>query len=90
MKTRRSPRNQERLWRALGPPTPVVPVVPETGRCFDCASYPRGGRARGACTVHGVVVRGMSERACFVRHKHATTARQLRAGDWNDDEARDL
>lgn len=67
MRTRRSPRNQEILWRALGGQnqTPVVPVVFVT-RCFDCAKYPKHGRRRGTCALIGAMVSGMTEnRDCF-------------------------
>jgi NADH:ubiquinone oxidoreductase subunit B-like Fe-S oxidoreductase len=66
MRTRRSPRNQEILWRALGgqksAPAPVVSVP----RCWDCANYPKHGRARGTCAVTGTMVNGAAEnRDCF-------------------------
>lgn len=66
MRSRRSPRNQERLWRALTPPAPKIPAVASTPRCWDCANYPKGGRARGSCTLRGEMVQGQSEnRPCF-------------------------
>jgi hypothetical protein len=58
MNTRRSPRNQERLWCALTPPAAPVVSVPAPRRCFDCVNYPRGGRSRGHCTLRGVMVAG--------------------------------
>jgi len=68
VRTRRSPRNQDRLWRALGregAAPPVVPVEP-TPRCWDCASYPKGGRGRGKCSLVGEVVNGRTaDRPCF-------------------------
>lgn len=70
MKTRRSPRNQERLWRELGRQgTPTVPTpLPDPRRaCWDCANYPKGGRSRGHCTLFGIKVSGETEnKECFV------------------------
>lgn len=62
MRTRRSPRNQERLFRALFEPEkePVARTY-----CFDCASYPAGGRSRGRCTLIGTMVNGLGQRHCF-------------------------
>lgn len=71
MRTRRSPRNQERLWRELGgrpdPPAPVVDPIP---RCWDCVCYPAGGRNRGRCTSRGVTINGRTaNQPCFTRRK---------------------
>jgi hypothetical protein len=69
MRTRRSPRNQMILWRALGGlPTPIVPL-PAAPACWDCANYPTGGRNRGDCTLIGEMVRGGSVRACFTARR---------------------
>jgi len=67
MRTRRSPRNQERLWSALGgPPAPQPPPPSSSRRCWNCANYPKGGRSRGHCTLLGVMVQGAaSDRECF-------------------------
>lgn len=67
MRTRRSPRNQERLWRLLSAPTQVPTVqTAEVPRCWGCANYPRGGRARGICSLHGHMVNGRTENlTCF-------------------------
>lgn len=72
MRTRRSARNQDILWRALAAelagksePTPPVVVVP---RCWDCLNYPQGPRQRhhGHCTLKGDMVLGWVEnRPCF-------------------------
>lgn len=65
MRTRRSPRNQERLWRILTPPVPPV-VATSSVRCWDCLDYPPGGRGRGHCTLGGMMVNGRTEnRPCF-------------------------
>lgn len=66
MRTRRSWRNQDRLWRELGGPKPEVKVVEVIPRCWDCANYPKGGRSRGACTLIGEMVRGASQKPCFL------------------------
>lgn len=69
MRTRKSPRNQEILWRELakqGAPTTPLPVLNSPNRCWDCVSYPKGGRARGECVLIGQMVNGRSEnRPCF-------------------------
>lgn len=75
VRTRRSPKNQERLWRELGrqgvraalPATvTAAQVIRVDHRCWDCVSYPPGGRSRGACSLTGTMVNGRSEnRPCF-------------------------
>lgn len=65
MNTRRSPRNQERLWRELGGRNPQ-PAPIKTIRCWDCASYPKGGRVRGRCALKGQKVNGATmNMPCF-------------------------
>lgn len=61
MRTRRSPRNQEILWRALTSPVPPVVPTPHVPRCWDCVSYPVGGRSRGHCTLRGQMAYGATE-----------------------------
>jgi hypothetical protein len=71
MRTRRSWRNQDRLWRALGGESePMRPVV-TVPRCWDCVSYPQNGRVRGGCTLRGVIMRGQTKnKPCFTgRHR---------------------
>lgn len=74
MRTRRSPRNQQALWKALTPPVDKPtqdPTPPPVNRCWDCVSYPKGGRSRGDCTLLGVMVCGQTaNRPCF-RHRDA-------------------
>lgn len=72
MRTRRSPRNQEILFRQLfapartSPGTAAAPSVEHVPRCWDCRHYPKGGRNRGKCALRGEHVNGRSERqACF-------------------------
>ena len=73
MRTRRSPRNQDRLWKALGGPVATVVQVPQTPCCFDCVCYPKGGRSRGECTLIGEMVNGRSlDRPCFRRREEET------------------
>mgnify|MGYP001585451910 CR=1 FL=1 len=66
MKTRRSWRNQDRLWKELGgKPAPVcsAPAIP---RCWNCVNYPKGGRSRGRCSLHEEIIQGRTEnRPCF-------------------------
>ena len=65
MRTRTSPRNQERLFRELFQPPSIQPLPPSI-RCWDCVSYPAGGRARGECILAGVIVCGITAgRECF-------------------------
>lgn len=67
MRTRRSPRNQEILFRALFMPPEESPIQgPRCPRCWDCLEYPKGGRSRGECLAHGEVVNGITTRpGCF-------------------------
>ena len=65
MKTRRSPENQDRLFKYLTPPKSDPPAVNKLLRCFDCANYPKGGRSRGHCTLWGEVVRGVEVKTCL-------------------------
>lgn len=61
VRTRRSPRNQEILWRALGGPTTNAGP-----RCADCVNFGPVGYARGTCTLLGEPVDHTSQRACFI------------------------
>jgi hypothetical protein len=70
MKTRRSWRNQDKLYKDLAKQgyTPAKPVPVPLARCFDCRSYPKQGRARGKCALKGETVNGgTAEMPCFVR-----------------------
>lgn len=65
MHTRRSPRNQDRLFRALFlPPAATATPVPPS-HCWDCNNYPPAGRSRGHCTLSGMMVQGVGVRPCF-------------------------
>lgn len=67
MRTRRSPRNQQILWKALTPPVDKPVLLPHIPRCWDCSSYPPSGRVRGHCALKGDMVNGRSEnRPCFL------------------------
>lgn len=60
MRTRRSPRNQDILWRALGgAPEPKPEPAPALPRCWDCRHFPKGGRARATCRLNGLKVNGV-------------------------------
>lgn len=65
MKTCRSPRNQEILWRALGGAPEAKPATAQAQCCFNCVDYPKAGRSRGECTLHGEIVNGRSVKPCF-------------------------
>jgi hypothetical protein len=78
MRTRRSPRNQERLWKGLGRDlasasvTEPVAKVQMATRCFTCISYPHAGRGRGECTLSGSIVNGRTEnRPCHQERRRA-------------------
>ena len=64
MRTRRSWKNQDRLWKALGG-KPEKPQVATPPRCWDCISYPKGGRMRGKCTLRGLIVLGQQDAIGF-------------------------
>ena len=66
MRTRRSVANQERLFTALFKGPYARRAAVETPCCWNCLNYPRTGRARGACSLHGFMVRGQDQRACFL------------------------
>jgi hypothetical protein len=66
MRTRRSVRNQNILFKALFEPKKdaVAPAV--TVYCFNCVSYPRHGRRRGECALGGMIINGSTRnRSCF-------------------------
>lgn len=69
MKTRRSPRNQAKLYRELFEPKVVAPPGESIPRCFDCTSFPKQGRSRGHCTLRGVMVYGSENQSCFTRRE---------------------
>lgn len=64
MRTRRSWRNQDRLWKALGGPLPATPAVMAPPVCGNCANF-SGLRNRGNCSLHGIKVNRLSLRECF-------------------------
>ncbi len=58
MRTRRSWRNQDRLWRAYcGEPKPPT-QGPRKPRCFTCVNYPKGGRSGCKCKLTGTRMNG--------------------------------
>ena len=60
MRTRRSPRNQERLFRAIGK------ELATAQRCETCVSYMPYDRGKGECILLGVFKRGSNEqRSCW-------------------------
>jgi hypothetical protein len=68
MYTRRSPRNQSILWKALAPPTPKITPAAVVERCWDCKFYPKGGRSTGSCFILERTVSGITPApACFVK-----------------------
>lgn len=68
MRTRRSPRNQEILFKSLFKP-PLKKVIFEiTPCCWDCKSYPKNGRNTGFCSLRKEKVYGRTkEEGCFER-----------------------
>lgn len=66
MRTRRSPRNQDRLFRELFKPEPQkAKPVEQVNRCWDCHHYPKGGRMDATCKLKGKRVAGRSVMDCF-------------------------
>ena len=62
MRTRTSPRNQARLWKALGGKAEKPGPLPPTVCCFNCAFYgSRNGRVRAECAKTGAVVYGITK-----------------------------
>lgn len=71
MRTRCSPRNQDRLFRELFKPeeAPARPV--KTCCCFNCVNYGGGRRGRNECTLRGEIVMGTTEdRKCYREGKN--------------------
>lgn len=67
MRTRRSPRNQQALWKALTPPAGDNQV---SHRCKDCVCFPTGW-ARGQCTLLEMDVYGRTEDMKCFQHRDA-------------------
>ncbi len=66
MRTRRSPRNQDRLYRMLTVPE-ETPTSIVTQCCFNCVSYGGSKRNRAICTLTGTKVYGNTmDRECFL------------------------
>lgn len=66
MKTRRSYRNQDRLFKELFQPKEAPVLTVRSRRCFDCVSYPTHRRNRGYCPTANKVVSGLGENLpCF-------------------------
>jgi hypothetical protein len=64
MRTRRSPKNQERLFRELFKAKDTV--MPATSPvCANCVSFPNNGRSRGECVLLGVIKRCTSTCVSF-------------------------
>ena len=62
MRTRTSPRNQERLWKTLGGKAEKPEPAPPSACCFNCAFYgSRNGRDRAKCAKTGAVVYGITK-----------------------------
>jgi hypothetical protein len=70
MRTRRSVRNQNVLFKALFKPPTISQKETMRTACFNCISYPAHGRNRGECILIGKVVNGNNlDRLCFVVSK---------------------
>lgn len=67
MRTRRSPRNQDRLFADLFRPSaePQPPRPPPASHCWDCRHYPKGGRDSAKCRLTGKRTGGHEERNCY-------------------------
>lgn len=66
MRTRRSPRNQEILWRLLTPPATAPPKIQAPPRCGSCRYYSAPGRSRSLCKISRTKVDARQEdEPCF-------------------------
>jgi hypothetical protein len=65
MRTRRSHKNQDRLFNALFQKPEAIKPTETKARCWECAAYPTGGRTRGKCAFFDEVVPGASIKECF-------------------------
>lgn len=82
MRTRRSPRNQERLHREIGEQlkrasdeTNTPPSRPERRFCRACRSYFAKRGDRGECVLRGLIVVGWAEdRPCFEARQESSSA----------------
>lgn len=74
MRTRRSPANQDRLFRELFRSKLPGPTPIQSFRCWDCRNYPKGGRNTGRCTLMGMTVMGVKIRSCFEARTKARKA----------------
>lgn len=76
MRTRRSPRNQERLWRILGAQgAPVAPVPTEVAPRYECGncSFFKSSATYGNCAKVAARVRFSETRDCFEPKPHVKT-----------------
>jgi len=72
MRTRRSWRNQDRLYKALQGVIAenLGATKPISNCCWDCVSFANAGRIRGTCSMIGAYVRGDNvDRPCFMARK---------------------
>jgi hypothetical protein len=71
MRTRRSPRNQEILFRSLfKSPEKIKAGIPVQIMCVYCLNFPNNGRMSGECTLIGERVSGWNKnRECFMERK---------------------
>ncbi len=82
MRTRRSPKNQDRLFWDLSGKYPVITPTSTVSRCWDCWSYPPGGRGRGECVLIGQMVNGRNEgRKCFRKRGTMAPLKAASRGD---------
>lgn len=66
MRTRRSPRNQDRLFRELFEPKPAPrPVKAELAICRNCIHFPANRRHNGTCNLKGFLVASTTQKDCF-------------------------
>lgn len=66
MRTRRSPKNQDRLFRELFAPKPTPrPVKAELAICGNCIHFPVNRRHDGTCGHRGVLVAATTRKDCF-------------------------
>lgn len=82
MRTRLSPKNQDRLFGALFRPDRNVSATAIAPICFNCASYPSK-RMHAVCRgyLKGQRVSGLARNACFLGRKHSVQENETNEKD---------
>lgn len=93
MRTRLSPRNQQKLWKelmekSLQPERAIaLAILKKTVYCWECRHYPKGGRNRGTCKLMNIMVGGhWINQPCFKKRVLANS--KIRCGAMRIKESR--